>query len=177
MQSPPSEARMTGTVVWFTGLPSSGKTTLAHAVEKRLLAASVAHCLLDGDEMRHVLVPELGYSSEERVEFYATLARLAGALARQGLVVLVPATAHRREYRDYARQQAPRFLEIWLMTPLFECRTRDSKGLYESAAKVPGHLPGVDVNYEPPNQADVLATGGADEAAVERILGLLGPDV
>jgi adenylylsulfate kinase len=127
--------RMTGAVVWFTGLPPSGKTTLAHAVAEHLAKACIGHCLLDGDEMRQILAPKLGYSIEERGQFYATLARLAGALARQVLAVLVPAMAHRRAYRHYARQQAPRFLEVWLPTPLEECQRRDSKGFYESATK------------------------------------------
>ncbi len=167
---------MTGAVVWFTGLPSSGKTTLAQAVAERLARAGIGHCLLDGDEMRHVLVPTLGYSLEERAEFYATLARLAGALARQSLTVLVPATAHRREYRHYARQQAPRFLEVWLMTPIEECQRRDSKGLYESAAREPGHLPGVDLAYEQPEPPELVAAGGDDDGAIESILSFVRPD-
>lgn len=166
---------MTGAVVWFTGLPSSGKTTLARAVEQRLAQERISHCLLDGDEMRSVLAPRLGYSDEERSDFYATLGRLAGALAWQGLVVLVPATAHRREYRQYAREHAPQFVEVWLATPLGECQTRDSKGLYASATMAPGHLPGVDVAYQEPDQPDLVAAGGEDALAVERIVGRFKP--
>jgi adenylylsulfate kinase len=164
---------MTGAVVWFTGLPSSGKTTLAHAVERRLASVGVCHCVLDGDVMRPILAPRLGYTSEDRAEFYAGLARLAAELARQGLVVLVPATANLREYRRWPRQLAPHFLEVWLTTTLAECQTRDTKGLYASAAREPGHLPGIDVRYEEPEHAEVLAAGGDDLAAVERILGFL----
>ena len=164
---------MIGAVVWFTGLPSSGKTTLARAVEHRLALERISRCVLDGDEMRPVLAPRLGYSDEERSDFYATLARLAGALARQGLIVLVPATAHRREYRQYAREQAPHFLEVWLTTPLGECQLRDSKGLYASAAMGPGHLPGIDIAYEEPERADVVAAGGEYALAIERIISCL----
>ncbi len=164
---------MSGTVVWFTGLPSSGKTTLARALQARLAHERFAHCLLDGDAMRPILAPSLGYSDQERGEFYGALARLAAELARQGLVVLVPATAHLREYRRSARALSPRFLEVWVQTPLSECQKRDSKGLYASAAQEPGHLPGVDLPYEEPEQAEILATGGDDQAALGRILGAL----
>lgn len=167
---------MTGVVVWFTGLPSSGKTTLAHRVRARLLGQGTPTCTLDGDVLRAIIVPRLGYSDADRRQFYTSLARLAAELAEQGLVVLVPATAHLREYRQNARQLAPRFVEVWLTTPLVECQQRDPKGLYATANAVPGagHLPGVDVPYEQPTHAEVVASDGADSAAIERILALLG---
>jgi len=161
---------MTGVVVWLTGLPSAGKTKLADAVRLRLRQDRTAHCVLDSDVLRAIIAPTLGYSEHDRAQFYATLARLAAELAQQGLIVLVPATAHLREYRRYARQLSPRFLEVWVTTPLAECRQRDSKGLYAAAADTRGHLPGVDVRYEEPEHAEVLATGGDDLDAVERIV-------
>lgn len=162
-----------GTVVWFTGLPASGKTTLSRELHERLRRVGVAACVLDGDVMRGLLSPRLGYSDEERLEFYTTLARLAAELARQGLVVLVPATAHLRAYREHARRLAPLFLEVWVATPLSECQGRDPKGLYATAGTVPGHLPGVDLPYEEPTHADVLASGGEDPVAIERLLSAL----
>jgi adenylylsulfate kinase len=164
---------MKGCVVWLTGLPASGKTTLSHLLQARFGRAGVAACVLDGDVMRAILTPELGYSDDARREFYATLARLAAELAGQGLVVLVPATAHRRDYRKHARELAPRFIEVWVSTSLEECRRRDPKGLYASAEKVPGHLPGIDLAYEEPASAEVLASGGGDALAVERIVELV----
>ncbi len=164
---------MTGVIIWFTGLPSAGKTTLAGALRSRLSGQGVANCLLDGDVMRSVLTPTLGYSEQDRSQFYTSLARLAAELARQGLVVLVPATAHLREYRRYARQLAPRFVEVWVATPLETCRQRDSKGLYASAAEGPGHLPGIDVAYEEPEGAEVLAAGGDDTGALDRLVALV----
>lgn len=164
---------MSGCVVWFTGLPASGKTTLSRELRERLRRLGAAVCVLDGDVMRAILTPKLGYSDEARTEFYHLLARLAAELASQGLVVLVPATAHLRAYREHARELAPRFLEVWVSTSLDECRRRDPKGLYASAEKVPGHLPGVDLPYEAPTNADVRASGGGDTAAVERVLALL----
>jgi len=85
-----------GAVVWLTGLPSSGKTTLAHAVHRALRAAGRPSCLLDGDEVREAVHPASGYGPDARADQYATLADLAALLARQGLVVIVAATAHRR---------------------------------------------------------------------------------
>jgi adenylylsulfate kinase len=128
--------------------------------------------MLDGDVLRPIVAPTLGYSEEERTQFYTTHAKLAAELANQGLVVLVPATAHLREYRQLARQLAPRFVEVWVTTPLPECQRRDPKGLY-AAATTPGHLPGVDVRYEEPTHAELVASGGEDSAAVEGILHLV----
>ncbi len=164
---------MTGVVVWFTGLPASGKSTLAEEVHRRLRERGATACLLDGDVVRRLLAPLLGYSDEARAAFYAALAGLSAELARQGLTVLVAATAHLREYRRRARELAPRFIEVWVTTELEECRKRDPKGLYAAASLKPGTLPGVDLAYEAPTQAEVRATGGQDVQAVERVLALL----
>jgi adenylylsulfate kinase len=164
---------MSGAVVWFTGLPASGKSTLACEVQRRLHERGVMPCLLDSDVVRTVLAPLLGYSAQARTTFYTALAGLAAELARQGLTVLVAATAHQREYRLRARELAPRFIEVWVTTPLDECQKRDVKGLYAAAAASPGTLPGVGVAYEAPAQAEVLAAGGRDEQAVARLLALL----
>ena len=99
--SQPDGSSGQGVVVWLTGLPSSGKSTLARRVAATLRAAGRAVALLDGDEVRACLVPSPGYDDAGRGAFYATLARLAALLAHQGLVVLVPATAHRAEYRRH----------------------------------------------------------------------------
>lgn len=164
---------LSGVVTWFTGLPSSGKTTLAKSVRARLLGQGTPTCTLDGDVLRAIIAPGLGYSDSDRRLFYATLAKLAAELAAQGLVVLVPATAHLREYRQNARQLAPRFVEVWLTTPLAECQRRDSKGLYATATTGHGRLPGVGAVYEEPIQAEVVANDGEDPSAVERIMTLV----
>lgn len=162
---------MTGTVIWFTGRPASGKTTLAAAVRERLVQLGRGVCVLDGDEVRAAIVPPPGYTAADRDDFYATLAGLAGMLAHQGLVVLVAATAHRRAFRDAARARAPRFVEVYVATPRGECEQRDVKHLYEdfAAGRLRG-LPGVDVAYEAPQSPDVIARGGHDDEAVEAIL-------
>lgn len=142
---------MMGPLVWFTGLPSSGKTTLARAVERILRDEGVPCCLLDGDEVRACLVPSPGYGSQARADFYQTLAHLAALLCRQGLTVLVAATAHRRADREYASAAAPGgYLEVLLETPLAECERRDSKGLYDRArAGEIADFPGVQDDYQP----------------------------
>ena len=162
---------MTGIVVWFTGLPSSGKSHLAERVQGRLRDRGQACCLLDGDRVRELLQPKPGYGDREREDFYATLGNLAAELAQQGLIVLVPATASKRAYREHARQRAPRFLEVWLEVDPEECRRRDAKGLYAQFARgeVQG-LPGQDEPYEPPTSPDVRAFGAQDEHALERLL-------
>lgn len=164
---------MSGCVIWLTGLPASGKTTLSREIQARLGHVGVTACVLDGDVMRATLAPDLGYSDAERDAFYAMLARLAAELAKQGLVVLVPATAHLRSYRKRARALAPRFLEVWVSTPVEACRKRDPKGLYASAGFGPGHLPGVDIPYEEPEHAEVTASGGEDLLAVASVLGFV----
>ena len=164
---------MKGVVIWFTGLPSSGKSTLAGEVRERLEELEIPSCVLDGDEVRDALVPRPGYSDQERDSFYATLARLAALLARQGLVVLVPATAQRRAYRERARALAPGFIEVYVDTTLAECERRDAKGLFRSSRQgKTQQVPGVGSPYEPPERPDVVADGGLSHPAVDEIVAL-----
>jgi adenylylsulfate kinase len=161
---------MTGMVIWFTGLPASGKSTLAREVRERLLDRGKTPCLLDSDVIRQVTAPLLGYSDEGRDAFYEALAGLAAELASQGLVVLVAATAHRSAYRERARSLAPRFLEVWVTTPVDVCRLRDGKGLYAGEPGVTSALPGVGTVYEEPVHPDIRADGGRDRAAASAIV-------
>jgi adenylylsulfate kinase len=154
---------MTGVVAWFTGLPSSGKSTLAREVAGELRLRDVHAVVLDSDDLRAALVPPLGYDDTSREHLYSTLARLAAVLARQGHAVLVPATAHRRMFRDAARALAPAFLEIYIATPLDECRRRDTKGLY--AAQV-AQAPGAGLAYEPPVAPELTVDPSDVDAAV-----------
>ncbi|MGZ6126474.1 MAG: adenylyl-sulfate kinase [Myxococcales bacterium] len=162
---------MSGAVVWVTGLPSSGKSTLAARLLSRLRREGRPAAILDGDEVRDALVPRPGYTAPERDAFYATLARLAALLARQELTVIVAATANRRVYREQARALAPRFLEVHLDVSADVCRQRDAKGLYARSAEggVPD-LPGAGAGYEAPVAPEVVARGGEDADALEEIL-------
>ena len=157
---------MTGVVIWFTGLPASGKTTLATHVHGRL-----GGVFLDSDALRDVLEEPEDYA--RRDAFYRRLARLAALLAHQGHRVLVAATAPRRAHRELARSLAPRFVEVFVATPLEECERRDPKHLYARArAGEAPWLPGIGAPYEAPLAPDVIATG-ADNAeavlAIERL--------
>lgn len=165
---------MNGVVVWLTGPPASGKSTLARRAQAALRARGRPVALLDGDELRAALHPRPGYSVAERDAFYATLADLAALLARQGLIVVVAATAHLRAQRARAREHAPRLIEVHLAVAPEECARRDPKGLYRAAraGEISG-LPGADLPYEPPLAAEVTATGGEDERALARLLALV----
>ncbi len=162
-----------GMVVWFTGYPASGKSTLARVVADALRTSGATVCVLDGDDVRAALHPTPGYDDRARSDFYASLAGLAALLAKQGLVVLVPATAHRASFRDTARALAPQFVEVFVDTPLAECQRRDPKGLYQRA---PSTLPGSGMTYEPPQHPDLTVRPGepAAEALVELIRSRLG---
>lgn len=157
-----------GVVVWLTGFPASGKSTLAQSVAQALRSQQVPVCVLDGDDVRAVLRPTPGYDEQARADFYASIAALAALLARQGLVVLVPATAHRASYRQAARAIAPQFVEVFVDTPLAQCQQRDPKGLYRQA---PSSLPGTGAAYEPPTHPDFIAS--PSEPATEQLVKLI----
>jgi adenylylsulfate kinase len=162
---------VTGVVVWLTGRPSAGKSTLGRALCERLVSAGRPACLLDGDDVREAFVPRPGYDPKSRDEHYATLANLAALLARQGLVVVVPATAHLRTFRERARVVAPAFVEVFVDASSEEVEARDAKGLYRAVRDGrAGGVPGADVAYEVPAHPDVVANGGHDHEALARVV-------
>ncbi len=163
-----------GAVAWVTGLPSSGKSTLARRLVDRLRAAGRPAVVLDGDAVRAALVPAPGYDEAGRAAFYETLGNLALTLAAEGLVAVVAATAHRRAFRDRVRARAPRFIEIHVAAPAEVCAARDPKGLWARAGRgeAPA-LPGAGVAYEPPLAPEVVAAGGEDGAAVDAAVAAL----
>jgi adenylylsulfate kinase len=161
-----------GAVVWFTGLPASGKSTLAVHLAARLREARRPAVILDGDDVRDALVPRPGHDEASRDGVYRSLAGLGAMFARQGVIAIVAATAHRRVWRDHARTLVPRFVEVHVATSLAECRRRDPKGLYANAANLPT-LPGVGVAYEAPLRPEVVAAAGDDAGVLDAVLALL----
>ena len=162
---------MTGLVVWFTGLPQSGKSTLARRVRDRLAPRSCV--LLDSDDVR-AAIGDTNYNTADRDAFYRMLSGLSSLLARDGHTVLVAATAPRRAHRAAARSAAPAFAEVWVRTSLADCEARDQKGLYARARQGSApDLPGMGATYEPPDSPELTADGGHDDAALASIVRLI----
>ncbi len=170
-----------GATVWFTGLSGSGKSTVAVACERLLVAAGHPAYLLDGDNLRYGLNGDLGFSAEDRHENVRRVAEVARLFADAGVVALVPLISPYRDGRDRARAlheaAGVPFFEVFVDTPLEECEARDPKGLYAKARA--GELTGftgIDDPYEAPEAPDLVLTpaDGAPVAAATRVLDLLG---
>jgi adenylylsulfate kinase len=160
-----------GLVIWLTGRPRSGKSTLARTLAGRLRARGTCACVLDGDDLRGALVPPPGYDETARAAVHATLIGLAVALAREPIAVLVPATAHARAVRERARAAARgRYLEVWVAAGEALCRARDDADLYRAydEGRAPT-LPGLGVAYEVPVRAEFIASGGQDDETLEAV--------
>lgn len=161
-----------GATVWFTGLPSSGKSTLAQTLHDRLAAHSVPVQLLDGDAMRATLCRDLGFSREDRMENVRRIGHKAATLVSDGIVVLCPVIAPYRAAREHVRDlHEGRFFEVFVATPVEVCRQRDVKGLYaKQAAGLLHGLTGVDDPYEAPETPElVLSTDDTVEASVDAL--------
>jgi adenylylsulfate kinase len=150
----------TGCTIWFTGLPSSGKSTTAFALERELVSAGHAAYVLDGDNVRHGLNQNLGFSAEDRAENIRRIGEVAKLFADAGLIAMTAFISPYRRDRDQARALHAAaglpFVEIFVDTPLDICEQRDPKGLYGKARR--GELrgfTGVDDPYEPPLQPEL----------------------
>ncbi len=171
-------------VVWFTGLPGCGKTTIAQRVKAKLSEKKIDVKILQLDEIRRAITPQPRYTEEERDIVYASLAYMAKLLADEGVNVMVDATANRRRYRDFARRLVPNFGEVFIRADLETCMAREAKrkaefspkGIYKKAAGEKAAVPGVNVAYEEPLSPEIEVDTmkmTADESAsfiAERIL-------
>ena len=161
--------------LWFTGLSGSGKSTLANAVEKRLFALGHRTYLLDGDNVRHGLNRDLGFTAEDRVENIRRVAEVARLMVDAGLIVLVAFISPFRAERRMARERfgADEFVEVFVDAPLAVCEARDVKGLYAKArAGELRNFTGVDSPYEPPEAPELhlLSAEGALDVMVEQVV-------
>jgi bifunctional enzyme CysN/CysC len=164
-----------GATVWLTGLPASGKSTIADALEERLAEAGVPAYMLDGDNLRHGLNANLGFSAQDRAENVRRAAHVAGLFADSGQVAIVslvsPYARDRASARELHAAEGLDFVEVHVDTPLDECERRDPKGLYARARR--GELrglTGIDDPYEPPPAAEVVVRGDSVEKAVDAIV-------
>jgi bifunctional enzyme CysN/CysC len=157
----PARALMKGqkpAVLWFTGLSGAGKSTIANLVEKRLHALGRHTMILDGDNVRHGLNRDLGFSEADRVENIRRIAEVSKLFVEAGLIVLVSFISPYRNERMLARDsvEAGEFLEIYVNTPVDECRRRDPKGLYQRAdSGLIVNFTGVDAPYEAPEHPEI----------------------
>ena len=166
--------------VWFTGLSGSGKSTIANLAEKKLLAMGQHTYLLDGDNVRHGLNKDLGFTDEDRVENIRRVAEVAKLMADAGLIVLVSFISPFRAERRMARELFAdgEFIEVFIDTPLELAEKRDVKGLYAKArAGEIKHFTGIDSPYERPENAEVVlqtADATAEALAEQLVKAVLG---
>jgi adenylyl-sulfate kinase len=169
-----------GATVWFTGLPASGKSTVAAALEARLVETGRPAYMLDGDNLRHGINGDLGFSADDRIENVRRTAHVARLLADAGVVAIVslvsPYAADRAAARALHDEAGLQFAEVWVSTPVSVCEQRDPKGLYARARR--GELlglTGVGAPYEAPASPDLEVT--LDEPLdcwVDRLVAILG---
>ncbi|OMC54068.1 adenylyl-sulfate kinase [Mycobacterium sp. IS-2888] len=169
-----------GATIWFTGLPASGKSTIAVAVERALVESGRVAYLLDGDNLRHGLSDDLGFSPGDRAENIRRVGHLTRLLADAGVVALASLVSPLKSDREIARalNEAAKlpFIEVYVATSLAECEKRDPKGLYARArsGQLSG-MTGVDAPYEAPENPDLLldtTSAGIDDLAA-RVIDLL----
>ena len=173
--------RHSGAVVWLTGLPGAGKSTLARALERRLFGNGGSPILLDGDTLRAGLNGDLGFSPQDRSENIRRLAEVASHLARNGHIAIVAAVSPASDDRAAARRIADvAFREVYVSTPAEVCESRDPKGHYAKArAGALKSFTGIGNDYQPPTGAELVLDTSARSIAdateeIERMLAKTG---
>ncbi len=164
-----------GAVFWLTGLPGSGKTTLARSVAQKLKEEGYRVEVLDGDWVRSTINPDAGFTKEQRALHLRRVAWIARLLARNGVIVLCsfvsPYRDVRRQIREIIEEEVP-FYEIYVKCPIEECIKRDPKGLYKKALRGEiKHFTGISDPYEEPENPDLIidTTSESVEESVERL--------
>ena len=161
--------------IWFTGLPASGKSTLAGAVAEEMRRRGLDPVVLESDAMRRLLTPEPDYSEKERDWFYGAIVELARMFVDKGVPVLIDATGNRRAYRARGRRVLPLFAEVFVDTPLDVCMDRDPKGIYtKGRAGESRTVPGLGASYEAPEAPEVFCRGNEPaETGASKVLAFM----
>ncbi len=142
--------------IWITGLPASGKSTIAKTLKEKLEQMGLRIQILDSDELRKILTPKPTYSKEERDWFYNVLVYIAKLLYDNGANVIIAATGNKRIYRENARRLIDNFIEVYLKCSLEVCMKRDRKGIYSLAEKgLSSTVPGLQDPYEEPTRPEL----------------------
>lgn len=159
-----------GVALWYTGLPSSGKTTVAMETKAFLETLSLPVVVLDGDVIRPIIASDIDYSTEGRRHSLDRYIQLSKVLIQSKIIVMVVVNNHNQEQREVARRAHPegQFIEIWVDTPLDLCMQRDVKGLYARAKKGEvTDLVGVTIKYEIPRNPDIVITTDKESPSEE----------
>ncbi|WP_455279037.1 adenylyl-sulfate kinase [[Eubacterium] cellulosolvens] len=155
-----------GWAIWITGLPGSGKSTVARALQQRLLKEDIQTQIVSSDQLRTILTPHPVYSEDERDIVYRTIAYIVEILTHNDVNVIIDATGNKRKYRDYCKAKVKRFFEVYLRCPLETCVERESsrkerymapKDIYvKSQTSEHSTVPGQGEPYEAPKTPEVL---------------------
>lgn len=164
-----------GVVLWFTGLPSSGKSTIANEVAYKLHSMGKLTYVLDGDNIRHGLNKDLGFSPEDRNENIRRISEVANLFADAGLIAITAFISPYRKYRNFCRELVGkgRFIEIYTKASLETCEKRDPKGLYQKAkAGIIKDFTGVNAPYEEPENPELIIDTDKEtiEESAEKVL-------
>lgn len=173
-----AQKNQTPRVLWLTGLSGSGKSTIANLLEQKLVAQGKHTYLLDGDNIRHGLCGDLGFSDKDRVENIRRISEVAKLFVDSGTLVITAFISPFKADRDYCRKilDESEFVEIFIDTPLEVCEARDPKGLYKKARSgdIP-HFTGIDSEYQAPVNPEITVNFQDEDAVTtaERLYELL----
>ena len=154
--------KQTPCIIWFTGLSGSGKSTVADVLEQKLISINKHTYLLDGDNLRHSLNSDLGFSNEDRDENIRRIGHLGELMVDAGLIVIAAFISPFKKQRDKTRSlfSANEFIEVFMDTPIEVCEKRDPKGLYKKARSgIIKDFTGIDSPYEEPDSAEIILNG------------------
>lgn len=148
---------MTSCAIWITGLPASGKTTIANLLSDYLRAKNMPSIILDGDEMRRTISKDLGFSPDDRREHNRRVIEVAKLLVKNGITAIIPLISPYRITRETARKEIPNFVEVYAKASLDTCMKRDPKGLYKKAQKGEiQNMTGLQSPYEEPETPEII---------------------